>query len=89
LSKENINNTQKFRGDAIRDAFDTFEILGIALKQAIIEYIERKGVNLDAYHYYSLVEIERYLCLVFGEDATALMIQRLKKVLYSESVGRL
>ncbi len=67
------------RGDIIRQAFEQLNVLGQAFKDLMIERLEEDGMVFDAGHSYSLKEIEGSLSAVFGRDATALIIKKIKR----------
>jgi hypothetical protein len=81
LAKERAD--RKYQGKDIRRALNAFDFLGISLKHAIVDFIERQGIVLDEGHSYSLKEMEGRLRPVLGEDARKLMIERLRKILES------
>jgi hypothetical protein len=67
------------RGDILKRAFDNLDVLGPAVKESIIEHIERQGVVLDSKHYHTLEEIEKLLSSIFGGAATELLVERLRR----------
>lgn len=83
MSRERVKDKQ-IPGDELRHAFDTLDILGAALKESIIDFLETRGIILNDQFYYSLSEIEETLRLILGQDATKLMIDRLRRGLQSQ-----
>lgn len=67
------------RGDLIRKSFDELDVLGQALKEEMMAYIERRGNPLDKEHYYTLKELKIEFAEIFGEDAASLLVERLKR----------
>ena len=80
-----MSNDEKIHGDVLQKALNAFDFLGIALKDALIEYIEKNGFILDEDHSYTLNELQDKLAAVFGYDAAELMIKRLGKALQEQS----
>lgn len=74
-----VSGGKAIRGDLIKSAITGLEILGIALSQAIIEYLESHGNLLDKEHSYTLKEIELELAKIFGEDAARLVSERISR----------
>lgn len=74
-----VTNEESVRGDMIKKSFDELNIFGPALKQAMVDYIERRGNPLDDEHYYTLKEIRIELSDIFGEDAASLLVERLRR----------
>lgn len=72
---------RRIRGDKIKKGLDTFDVLGPALKEALIDYVEKQGNKLDSKHYYHLKKIEVDIADVFGEDAERLVIKRVRRVI--------
>ncbi len=74
-----VSYDEQIRGDIIRKDFDELDALGPMLKDGMISYIERRGNPLDAGHTYTLKEIKIELGDVFGEDAAALLVEKLRR----------
>lgn len=74
-----VSDDEQIRGDVIRKGFEELDVLGLTLKEKMITYIERRGNPLDADHTYTLKEMKVELGVVFGEDAAAVLVDRLRR----------
>lgn len=74
-----VSDDEHIRGDVIRKGFDELDVLGPSLKDGMLAYIERRGNPLDADHTYTLKEMKIELGDVFGEDAAALLVEKLRR----------
>jgi hypothetical protein len=74
-----VTNEESIRGDIIKKSFEELDVLGPALKEGMIAYIERRGNPLDKEHYYTLKEIKIEFAEVFGEHAALLLVERLRR----------
>jgi hypothetical protein len=70
---------KNIRGDLIKKGLDSLDVLGLALKHVIIEYVEKRDYVLDDKHAYSLAAIETDLASIFGEDAAKLIIAKVTR----------
>lgn len=66
------------RGDILRIVFEDLDIIGIACKRLLIEFIESDGLVLDHDNWYMLSMVERSLLKIFGRDATDLLLKRIE-----------
>ena len=57
------------------------EVLGKANRDAIVDDLQRLGIELSGETQYSLNQIRDGLRGVFGEDATSLLMERIRKSL--------
>ncbi len=74
-------NHDRIPGNVLKKAFDRFDVLGISIRELLVEEIEQQGIVFDDKHFYKLDEIEQRLANIFGDDATQLLIERIKKTL--------
>lgn len=70
----------RIKSSELRTAIEKgLEILGKSSVKALVSELGRRGIDLDnASARYDLDQIEAVLIQIFGQDATALMIERIR-----------
>lgn len=75
-----MSKDEPLRGDRIKTALGRLDLLGTALTQAIIMYLEDRGNTLDDKHFYTHNEIETELAAVFGIEAANLIGKQIRRI---------
>lgn len=74
------NRDERYSGAELRIALDqSLDILGRSVTEAIIEEMAKNGIDLGSKtSSYSIAQIERQFEEMFGEDASQLLVERIK-----------